>query len=105
MKESDVYTPEFIPYYPSITKRFSLSYFESLLYGYIRFYTLSVRNNFYFKNNQIGALLSRENDDKISERQVSRAIQRLIDLGLIKATYSNKNSGGRIRSLKAVKAK
>ena len=37
----DIYTPEFIPFYISIKKKYKLSDLETKIYGFVRFYTHS----------------------------------------------------------------
>jgi hypothetical protein len=101
MKEPNIYSPEFIPFYPAIVRKFELSYLEGLIYGFVRFYTSSTKNYFYFTNDQIGALLSRNPKKIVSEKQISISIKHLLEKGLCKASYFPKPEGGKTRFLRA----
>jgi len=90
-----IYAPEFIPYYPAIVKKYHLSDLEAHIYGFIRFYTSSTNNYFFFSNLQIGELLNKKTT------QVSLSVSKLIKLKLIKAVYKTKKNGGKIRYLRA----
>ena len=51
-----IYSPEFIPYYIDVVKKYGLNQSQSLVYGFIRFYT-SGGNKFWFKNDQLGEII------------------------------------------------
>lgn len=93
-KQPSVYKPEFIPYYPAIADKFELNPVETLVYGFIRFYTSSTEHSFYFSNDQIGQMINRK------KSQISAAINKLIQVGAISADYQIKATGGQIRYLK-----
>lgn len=94
-KEPNIYKPEFIPYYPAIADKYGLNPIETLVYGFIRFYTSSTNNAFYFSNEQIGQIVGRH------AVNISKAIARLLEVGALEAEYEVKASGGTVRFLKA----
>lgn len=93
-KEPSIYKPEFIPYYPAVADKYGLNPVQALVYGFIRFYTSSTNNAFYFSNEQIGSMINRK------ERQISEAVNVLISTGIVTGKYETKTKGGQIRYLK-----
>lgn len=87
---SSQYTIEFIPYYTREATDFDLTDKEALLYGFIRFYTKN-GHKFYFNNLQLAIAI------RASERTVTRALQKLNDVGLLEVVYKQKAGGGEIR--------
>lgn len=53
-----IYSPEFIPYYVDVVKKYKLNDCQALVYWFIRFYT-SGGNQFWFKNEQLWEILDR----------------------------------------------
>ena len=84
------FSPEFIPYYPAIAAQ-GCSYLETLLYGFIRFYTSFGNGKFYFSNEQLSGLF------KVSERQISSSLTVLTEKKLLKTSFKIKSGGGKIR--------
>lgn len=89
-----VFTPEFIPYYARIQKLYKLSLAETLIYGFIRFFTSTSSRKFYFTNEQLSELLD------VSVKTISRGIKNLNKKGVIDAKYKRKSDGGQIRFVK-----
>lgn len=92
-----VYTPEFIPYYPKIAKKYSLTKNEALLYGFIRFYLANAGENakFFFTNEQLIEIL--EDKKKLTVTAISLMIKSLCEKKLIDVKYTIKANGGKIR--------
>lgn len=82
--------PEFIPYYPAVAKK-GCSYLETLLYGFIRFYTSFGDGKFYFSNEQLSRLF------QVSERQISSSLAVLTEKKLLITSFKIKSGGGKIR--------
>jgi transcriptional antiterminator len=91
MNKPSIYSPEFIPFYCEVVEKNKLSHLEGLVYGFVRFYTSSSSEHFYFSNEQLGKILSK------SESSVQRAISKLIEVKLFNATYKIRSGGGKIR--------
>jgi predicted transcriptional regulator len=94
---SKVFTPEFIPYYPEVSKRYKLSQTETLLYGFIRFYMGNSTGRFYFTNEQLGSIFD------CSESTVNNAIANLAQKKLIIKGIKQKANGGTIRFITNVR--
>ena len=91
-----IYTPEFIPYYHEIAQKYTMSPYEALIYGFIRFYLGTSKNKqFYFNNEDLAKIVGYKNSDS-----VSLAISKLVDFGFIKCEYQIKQGGGKIRFIK-----
>lgn len=86
-----VFSPKFIPFYPSVQTRFGLTNTETLIFGFIDFYKSSSNTRFYFTNEQIGKIIS------CNEDTVSRAISKLEKCNLIKTSKKVRAGGGTIR--------
>jgi DNA-binding transcriptional regulator GbsR (MarR family) len=91
MNNPSIYSPEFIPFYCEAVEKYGLSHLEGLVYGFVRFYTSSSSEHFYFSNEQLSKILSK------SESSVQRAISKLIEVKLFNATYKIRSGGGKIR--------
>jgi predicted transcriptional regulator len=94
---SKIFTPEFIPYYPEVAKRYKLSQTETLLYGFIRFYMGNSTGRFYFTNEQLGKIFD------CSESTVNNAIANLSQKKLITKGSRQKANGGTIRFITNVR--
>lgn len=94
---SKVFTPEFIPYYPEVSKRYGLTQTETLLYGFIRFYMGSSTGRFYFTNAQLGKILD------CGEGTINNAIANLAQKKLIMKGIKQKANGGTIRFITNVR--
>jgi len=92
--ESKVFAPEFIPFNLEIHHKYKLSYLETLIYGFIKFYTSFKPESFYFTNKHLADMFG------ISEVQISKSISKLVGVKLIEATYHFKKYGGRMRYIK-----
>jgi len=86
-----VFSPEFIPFDSNLQRTFDLTHIETLLYGFIRFYTKQASVRFYFSNAQLAYVINS------SERTVSQSIKKLNKLGLLNTHYKMKADGGTIR--------
>lgn len=86
-----VFSPKFIPYYPEVAIKFSLTPIETLLFGFIDFYKSNSSNRFYFTNDQLAEVLNCNPDT------ISRAISKIQKLNLIKTSHRIKAGGGTIR--------
>lgn len=86
-----LFTPEFIPFYPAVQKRYSLTPLETLLYGFLRFYLSNGTGKFYFTNKQLGGLLG------AATNSIGNAVSRLRKLGIVKASYKYNSNGGKVR--------
>lgn len=53
-----IYSPEFIPYYVDVVKKYELNDTQALVYWFVRFYT-SWGTEFWFKNEQLSTILNR----------------------------------------------
>lgn len=93
MTTPTIYQPEFIPYYPAVAKQYGLNPVETLVYGFVRFYTTATNNKFYFSNEQIGFMVDRK------KSQISAAVNKLVNVGLLNSEYQTKAKGGQIRLL------
>lgn len=89
-----VFSPKFIPFYPSIKKEYELTEVQTLLFGFIDFYVSNNSNRFYFINEQIAEILD------CSERTITRSIKTLEEKGLIKTNRKIMAGGGQIRFIK-----
>jgi hypothetical protein len=88
-----IYTPEFIPFYPKIQAKYTLTDKETLLYGFIRFYISSRPDQqFFFSNQQLTEIIGTKSLDNISHM-----LSKLEKLGIIKCEYKIKSGGGKIR--------
>lgn len=54
---TDIFTPEFIPYYIDEVERFKLTPTEWILYGFIRFYNKMENRGFYFTSEQLAWII------------------------------------------------
>lgn len=89
-----VFSPEFIPYYPAVQEKYSLTNIETLIYGFLRFYTSNNRGRFYFTNEQIAKIVS------CSEKTVVRSMKTIRDKKLFEMGYKIRSGGGTIRFVK-----
>lgn len=87
--------PEFVCYYPEIAKQFELSYLETLIYGYLRFF-LSRPDKVMFASNKTLAVLF-----SCSERTLAQAMSNLNKKNVIKPTYKMKSNGGKLRIIRS----
>ena len=94
MTKPSIYSPEFIPFYCGVAKRYKLNHLEGLVYGFVRFYTSSSEKHFYFSNKQMGKILDK------SVSSIQRAVGSLVESGLLNAEYEVKAKGGTIRFLR-----
>lgn len=95
-KSPTIYSPEFIPFYPEIQKKYKLNDKETLIYGFIRFYiSTSPEKEFYFSNENLSEIFG------ISTTQISIYINSLAKkCPEIEITYRIKADGGKIRYIK-----
>ena len=75
-----VFNPKFIPYYPNIARKYKLTVTETLIYGFIDFYTSNGSGRFYFTNEQIAEIIDCSIDT------ASKSIVKLNKLGLIEVS-------------------
>jgi len=94
-----IFSPEFIPFYTDIKKEFGLSYAETIIYGFIRYYMWlkKVKGRFYFTNQHIAEMLD------CSSNLVNIAINKLSQLKLIEKSHKIKAGGGTIRFVTKVR--
>lgn len=92
-----VFNPEFVPFYPEIKKEYQLTYLQTLLYGFIRFYLTNASDKFYFTNEQLGFLFD------CTEQSISNSLIILIEKEIIQAEYEIKNKGGKVRFVRLIK--
>jgi len=86
-----VFSPKFIPFYPSIKEEYDLSYLETLLYGFIDFYLHNSSDKFYFTNQQLADMFG------VGYLIISKSIINLNNKKLIKTNYELRNKGGKVR--------
>lgn len=86
-----VFSPEFIPFYCDVAQAFNLTHIESLVYGFIRFYTSTASNRFYFTDEQLGKITL------CSASTAGRAVSRLKKEGILIVHNKIKAGGGKIR--------
>jgi predicted transcriptional regulator len=86
-----VFSPEFIPFRKDIMDKYGLTHIETILYGFIRFYTTNSSDRFYFTNEQLGSVVGCSGDT------AGRSVSTLIKVGLIVAKRRVKAGGGQIR--------
>ena len=93
-----VFSPEFIPIYRAVEQKFKLTWVQSRIYGFIRFYLSTGENKrFYFTNEQIGKVIG------CSAKTVSANLGHLLELKLISASYRIKAGGGKIRFITGIR--
>lgn len=85
-----IYSPEFIPYYPEEAEKHGLSMVETILYGFIRFYTKRGAK-FYFSNEDLSRIIH------TSRATITRILTRMEKIGLFETEYQPKANGGTIR--------
>jgi hypothetical protein len=90
----NIYAPEFIPFYIYIQNKYKLSDLETKIYGFVRYYTTSCNEMFYFSNQQLGKIFDRNSD------RISKAVSTLVNKDLIEAEFTIKSSGGTFRKMK-----
>jgi hypothetical protein len=93
-----VFNPKFIPYYPNIARKYKLTVTETLIYGFIDFYTSNGSGRFYFTNEQIAEIIDCSIDT------ASKSIVKLNKLGLIEVSRTIRAGGGQIRFVKIPKS-
>jgi DNA-binding MarR family transcriptional regulator len=94
--EENIFAPEFIQFFPKIKKDYDLSWLETLVYGFIRWY-LSVSNGkFYFTNKQMADIFD------VVPQTIQNAIASLSDKGLIKKEKEIRGGGGKIRFVRLI---
>lgn len=86
-----VFSPEFIPFYPAVQKQFDLTNTETLIYGFIRFYTSAGGGRFYFTDEQLGLITN------TNERTAGNAVRKLESLKIIHTKKKVKSGGGTMR--------
>lgn len=86
-----LFTPEFIPYYPDIKKKYNFSHLTTLVYGFIRYYKANASSRFYFTNEQLAEMFG------CSIRSITNCISELKNAGLIETSAKIKAGGGQIR--------
>lgn len=86
-----VYNPEFIPFYADIARTFELTHIETVIYGFIRFYSRFNSNRFYFTDEQL-AYIAMCNDST-----AGKAVNKLKKVGLLTVHHKIKAGGGTIR--------
>lgn len=87
-----IFTPQFIPFYPGISKKFDLSNSETLILGFIYFFlSSSIKKRFYFTNEQLGELFN------LSSDRISKLIANLREKELISVGYKTRSDGGQTR--------
>lgn len=84
-----VFNPKFIPYYPDVVEKFSLTKTEALIYGFINFYTSipGRADRFYFSNAQIAQVVN------CAPKTASKSITILLKYGLIKVSRAFLKNG------------
>lgn len=88
---SHIFHPEFVPFKPRIQKEYDLSILETLIYGFINFYTQMASERFYFTNKQLSDLFG------VSENTITTSVKNLRLRGLIDTKYRVRSGGGEIR--------
>ena len=92
-----VFSPEFIPFYMSVARKYNLTNTEALLYGFIRFYLSCSKNKrFYFTDAQISEILDCSSDT------TKIAIRKLKENGLIESSLKITSSIGTRRFITKV---
>lgn len=92
-KNPSIYSPEFIPFYRDVQKKYDLTDKETLVYGFIRFYIKTVKaDRFYFDNDGIANIVGFKHPQNVSD-----AISKLEKLGFIGCSYEIKANGGKVR--------
>lgn len=92
-KNPSIYSPEFIPFYRDVQKKYNLTTMETLVYGFIRFYIKTVKaDRFYFDNDGIASIVGFKNSQNASE-----AVNKLEKMGFIGCHYEIKANGGKVR--------
>lgn len=86
-----IFSPEFIPYYPSVKRDYKLTDTETVLFGFIRFYMGEASKRFYFTNEQLAELVG------CTPTYVTKALKRLEEAKLIETSRRMKANGGQIR--------
>jgi len=95
-----LYSPEFIPFYADIKRCFKLSFLETIIYGFIRFYIIKAENSrFYFTNEQLSVVTAAD----VTDVQISNAMRNLQKKKLLVCQYKIKAGGGKIRFAKKVR--
>jgi hypothetical protein len=84
-----VFSPKFIPIYPELLDR--LTYTEAAIFGFIDFIKSNSSARFYYTNEQLGEIC------RCSPDTASRAMSKLVKVGLIKTSRKIKSGGGQIR--------
>lgn len=94
-----VFSPEFIPFYFDVKKKYNLTYTATILYGFIRFYRINQKTGrrFYFTNEQLSEIMD------CSVESIKRAVKQLKDTGLIVTKRKMRSGGGTIRFIEGVK--
>jgi len=97
--EKNVFAPEFIQFFPQIKKEFELTWLQTLIYGFIRWYLVNPRSSgkFYFTNEQLASIFD------VSEVTISSNINKLADKKLIETEYELRGGGGKIRYVRLIR--
>lgn len=74
---SEIFTPEFIPYYIEEVEKYKLTPTEGLLYGFIRFYNKRENKGFYFTSEQLAEII------KTTANMINKSLTALEKKGLI----------------------
>lgn len=85
MWEKNLFMPEYIPYFLDKVKKHKLSTSETILYGFVRFYTKFGKKHFFWTNIQISQILW------LSNSSIKRALQGLEEKKLIQKVFINNN--------------
>lgn len=94
-----VFSPPFIQFDPELQRTFDLTDKETLIFGFISYYTKYNAKRFYFTNEQLAQVVN------CSERTATESIKKLNALGLIKSSYKIKANGGTIRFVEGAGSK
>lgn len=92
-----VFTPEYIPFYRSVQDIYSLTDKQTLIYGFIRYYTSSGSGKFYFTDAQLAQVVG------CHENTAQEGISALKKCGLINVGHKVRAGGGTIRFVTKVK--
>jgi hypothetical protein len=90
----DIYAPEFVPFYIGIQRKYNLSDLETKIYGFVRYYTTSCNEMFYFSNEQLSIIFSK------APGRISKSVGVLIENNLIEAKFEIKANGGTFRKMR-----
>jgi len=89
-----LFTPEFIPFYSEVQREFGLTHIETIIYGFIRYYSRFASNRFYFTDKQLSYIAN------CSESAAGRAVNKLRSVSILDIKHKIKANGGKVRFVK-----